>query len=168
MAGDIELLAQLRQAGDPSQLLATLAPAALGRLARSCGLFETVGSKRYYAGPENVARLALSERLRRQGLPHRQHGARAVLLSPDAAALLRAELLRQAEVVRLAAPEELRPALAALELLVVAGLAAGSTLGETDRAQLVGEVRALLASPREAAIVAQARSLAGVLAALLR
>jgi hypothetical protein len=91
-----------------------------------------------------------------------------VLLSPDAAALLRAELLRQAEVVRLAAPEELRPALAALELLVVAGQAAGSTLGETDRAQLVGEVRALLASPREAAIVAQARSLAGVLAALLR
>jgi len=169
MAGDIELLAQLRQAGDPSQLLATLAPAALGRLARSCGLFETVGSKRYYIGLENAARLALTERLRRAGLPYRQHGARPVVLPPDAAALLRAELLCQAEAVCLAAPEALRPTLAALELLlVVAGQSAGSALGEEDRAQLVGEVRALLSSPREAAIVAQARSLAGGLVALLR
>jgi hypothetical protein len=166
---DIELLTQLRQADDPGQLLATLAPATLGRLARSCGLFETIGGKRYYTGPENAARIALSERLRRAGLPHRQHAGRPVPLQGDAATAFRAELLRQAELVRVAAPEALRPELAALELLlVVAGQVAGSALGETDRAQLVGEVRALLASPREAAIVAQARSLAGVLAALLR
>jgi hypothetical protein len=169
LRGDIELLAQLHQADNPSQLLATLSPAAQGRLARSCGLFETVGSKRYYAGPENVARLALAERLRRAGLPHRQHGARPVALSPESAALLRAEMLRQAEAVSVAAPEALRPALAALELLlVVAGQVAGSALGEEDRAQLVGEVRSLLASPRENAIVAQAQSLAGVFTALLR
>jgi hypothetical protein len=73
--------------------------------------------------------------------------------------------LRQLKLGRIQAePEALRPALAALELLlVVAGQVAGGALGEEDRAQLVGEVRSFLSSPREAAVVAQARSLAALL-----
>lgn len=74
-----------------------------------------------------------------------------------------AELLRQAKAVQAAMPEDLRPALAALERL----LADDGDLGEADRAQLLADVRALLAYPREVAIMAQARVLAGVLVALL-
>jgi hypothetical protein len=165
---DAELLARLRRADDPALLLVELPATILRRLVRHYSLYETVGGGRYYVGPKNAARLALTERLRRAGLPHRQHAGRPMQLPPDAATVFRTELLRQAEVVGVAAPEALRPALAALELLlVVAGQAGGSVLGEEDRQQLVGEVRALLSSPRDAAIVAQARTLAGLLVALL-
>jgi hypothetical protein len=165
---DDELVAMLQAADDPTELAANLSARGLRRLARSYGLYETVGGGRYFNGRENGPRVALAERLRRASLPHRQHAGRPVQLPPDAAALLRAELLRQAEVVRVATPEALRAALAALELLlVVVGQVGGGNLGETDRAQLLADVRALLTSPREATIVAQARTLAGLVVALL-